>query len=218
MNMDSQKKIIIASSLLLLGIFAGLTYLFKKNKQLQVAEIASQNTDVFVRPHSPIFGPKDAKVTVVEFMDPECESCRAFYPLLKHIMRKYEGEARLVIRYVPFHQNSRFAIAILEASKKQGKYWETLELLFKTQPAWGDHHNPKPELIWNYLPQLGLNIDQLKNDIQDPIIPNIIETDFNDAKTLEIRGTPTFFVNGKMVMEFGSSYLEEAIQQALSAN
>jgi protein-disulfide isomerase len=214
--MNSQKKIIIASVFLLIGIFAGLAYLFNKNKQMQVDQVAFQNSDVFVRPHSPILGPNDAKVTVVEFMDPECESCRAFYPHIKHIMRKYEGKARLVIRYVPFHHNSRFAIAILEASKQQGKYWETLELLFKTQPAWGDHHNPKPELLWNYLPEVGLNIDQLKKDMQDPKIISLIETDFNDAKTLQIRGTPSFFVNGKMVMEFGTSYLEEAIEQALA--
>jgi protein-disulfide isomerase len=185
---------------------------------MQVEQAAAQNSDVFVRSHSPILGPNEAKVTVVEFMDPECESCREFYPHIKHIMRKYEGKARLVIRYVPFHQNSRFAIAILEASKLQGKYWETLELLFKTQPEWGDHHNPKPELLWNYLPEVGLNIEQLKKDMQDPRIATLIETDFNDAKTLQIRGTPSFFVNGKMVMDFGTSYLEEAIDQALLAN
>jgi protein-disulfide isomerase len=216
--MNSQKKIIIASIVLLIGIFSGLAYLFNKNKQMQVEQAAAQNSDVFVRSHSPILGSNEAKVTVVEFMDPECESCREFYPHIKHIMRKYEGKARLVIRYVPFHQNSRFAIAILEASKLQGKYWETLELLFKTQPEWGDHHNPKPELLWNYLPEVGLNIEQLKKDMQDPRIATLIETDFNDAKTLQIRGTPSFFVNGKMVMDFGTSYLEEAIDEALLAN
>jgi protein-disulfide isomerase len=216
--MNSQKKIIIASVVLLIGIFSGLAYLFNKNKQMQVEQAAAQNSDVFVRSHSPILGSNEAKVTVVEFMDPECESCREFYPHIKHIMRKYEGKARLVIRYVPFHQNSRFAIAILEASKLQGKYWETLELLFKTQPEWGDHHNPKPELLWNYLPEVGLNIEQLKKDMQNPEIAALIETDFNDAKTLQIRGTPSFFVNGKMVMDFGTSYLEEAIDQALLAN
>jgi protein-disulfide isomerase len=216
--MNSQKKIIIASVVLLIGIFSGLAYLFNKNKQMQVEQAAVQNSDVFVRSHSPILGSNEAKVTVVEFMDPECESCREFYPHIKHIMRKYEGKARLVIRYVPFHQNSRFAIAILEASKLQGKYWETLELLFKTQPEWGDHHNPKPELLWNYLPEVGLNIEQLKKDMQNPEIAALIETDFNDAKTLQIRGTPSFFVNGKMVMDFGTSYLEEAIDQALLAN
>ena len=95
----------------------------------------------------------------MEFLDPECESCRELYPYVKQIMAKHKDRVRLVIRYAPFHPNSEFAIRILESLRLQGKYWEGLELLFEHQPEWGSHHNPKPELIWGLLPELGVDVD-----------------------------------------------------------
>ena len=89
---------------------------------------------VLVRPHSPRLGPEPAKVTVVEFFDPECESCRAMYPIVKQVMSEFEGRMLLVIRYMPLHQNSVYAASLLEASRAQNKYWEFLEEMLARQP------------------------------------------------------------------------------------
>src|SRR5690606_28131327 len=120
----------------------------------------------FVREYSPRFGSENAKVILTEFLDPECESCRAFYPVVKSLLSEFGDKVQLVVRYAPFHQNSRVAIKALEAARFQGKYWESLELLFFHQPQWGDHHNPRPELIFEFLSQLGLNMEQLKSDME----------------------------------------------------
>jgi len=56
--------------------------------------------------HSPVFGPANAPVTIVEFFDPACETCRAFYPIVKDILAQYPSEVRLVIRYAPLHKGS----------------------------------------------------------------------------------------------------------------
>ncbi|MBH49104.1 MAG: disulfide bond formation protein DsbA [Halobacteriovorax sp.] len=167
------------------------------------------------RDYSPTLGPDDAKVTLVEFLDPECESCRAFYPFVKELMAKYPNDIRLVVRYAPFHGNSKFAIKILEAARKQNKYWEALGVLFYFQPQWGDHHNPQPELIWNYLPQAGIDVEQIKKDMDDPKFVEIIEQDVSDVKDLGVRATPSFFVNGKPLTEFGFNQLQALIESEL---
>ena len=160
-------------------------------------------------------GNSEAKVFVVEFFDPECETCREFHPYMYDIMSEFEGKIQLIMRYAPFHGNSILAVSILEGARKQDKYWEALEILYQHQPEWGDHHNPRPELIWNYLPRLGIDIERLKNDMKDPAIQKIIEQDLKDGQTLDVRQTPTFFVNGKPLIEFGPDQLKQLIEAEL---
>ena len=148
---------------------------------------------------------------LIEFLDPECESCRAFYPHVKELIKEFEGKVQLVVRYAAFHGNSKIAIRALEAAKKQGKYWEALSLLFERQPEWGSHHHPRIDLIFEFLPSVGLDIKKLKEDMKDPNIDEIIKIDSEDLKTLGVRSTPTFFVNGKTPAGFGYAYLKELI-------
>lgn len=72
-----------------------------------------------VRFHSPVIGPQGAPVTIVEFFDPSCESCRAFYPHVKDILAKFPEDVRLVLRYTAFHEGSDVAVAMLEAARRQ---------------------------------------------------------------------------------------------------
>ena len=80
------------------------------------AGAASGDTENLVRPHSPVFGPSEAPVTIVEFFDPSCEACRAFYPFVKNILAQYPDDVRLVLRYAAFHGGSDQAIGTLEAA------------------------------------------------------------------------------------------------------
>jgi protein-disulfide isomerase len=90
-----------------------------------------------------------------------------------------------------------------------------MELLFETQPMWGDHHNPRPELIFEYLPRLNLDMERLKLDMQSDKITALIEADVRDLKALNVRKTPTFFVNGVRLERFGLSYLDALVQQEI---
>ena len=213
--MNKQKITVIITSVVVIIGFVIATFLYNSNQDAKDSLIAKEKESLFVRAHSPQMGPTDAPVQLVEFMDPECESCRVFYSFVKHLMKKYEGKIQLTIRYVPFHGNSKFAIAILESARKQGKYWETLEILFEKQPLWGNHHKPSPELIWNYLPMVGVDVDQVKKDYQDPAYAKLIEQDFADARELGVKATPTFFINGKPLRNFGYEQLEAQIKEHL---
>ena len=213
--LNKTQKIIIATAVVLIGAFIGGTIAYKSEQTKQASFIATENSERFVRDYSPRYGAKDAKVFLVEFLDPECESCRAFYPRIKNLLAEFPGKVQLVIRYAPFHGNSKIAIAALEAARAQGKYWEALELLFHYQPQWGSHHNPKPELIFEYLPKIGLDMGKLNLDMKDPKIQKIIEQDSEDLRALNVRGTPSLYVNGRTPEKFGMEPLRELIKEEI---
>jgi protein-disulfide isomerase len=90
--------------------------------------------------------------------------------------------------------------------------------MFKTQRYWASHHNPQPQLIWKFIPQAGLDIEKLKQDMKDPEIEKIIKQDLADAKTLNVRKTPGFFVNGKPLSDFGYNQLRNLIESEIKEN
>lgn len=211
-------KIFAVTCLVLVALFAGLSVYYKNQQSQKYDFIAQNDFSTFVRDHSQTLGEKDAKVYLIEFMDPACETCAAFSPFIKKIMAANPGKIQLVIRYAPFHQGADYFVKILEAAKKQGKYWEALQVMFQTQAYWASHHDPQPENIWKFLPAAGLNLDQLKSDMNDPGIEKIIAQDIADAKTLNVRKTPGFFVNGKPLVTFGREQLYQLIQSEINAN
>jgi protein-disulfide isomerase len=211
------KKIIIAiSATLLIIAFALAAVMYKKSESSRLSQMARDNLSTFIRDYSPTLGPNNAKVFLVEFLDPECETCRQFYPFVKALLKKYDGKVQLIVRYAPFHPNSKFAIKILEAARLQGKYWETLETLFQMQDEWSGHHDPDPEKVWGYLPGLGLDVERIKKDMESPTIAANLEQDVQDGAELNVRQTPGFFINGQPLESFGDWQLIEAIEKALN--
>jgi protein-disulfide isomerase len=214
-----KKNVIFAvSTIALLALFAAGGYLYKKQQADKYDFMAREDASTFVRPHSPVLGHSAAKVVIVEFMDPGCETCRAFAPFLKQMIAANQGRIKLAIRYNPLHQGADTMVKILEAARKQGKYWHTLQLMYDTQKYWASHHKPEPEKIWEHLSRVaGLDLDMIKVDMQDPAIERIIEQDMADAKALNVQKTPEFFVNGKPLQSFGYEQLRTLIFTELEA-
>jgi protein-disulfide isomerase len=215
--MLSLKKFGIIAAIISLSLgtyFLGKKIYENKSDENKLALTADQFS-LLVPDHSVKLGPENPTVYLVEFLDPECESCRAFAPLVKSLMSEFEGKIQLVVRYATFHASSELAIKILEASRKQDKYWEVLDVLFQFQPEWGSHHDPRPDLIWYYLPRTGVDIQRLKEDMKDPAISSLIDQDRKDGMTLGITGTPSFFINGKPLQNFGYEPLREMIQKEI---
>lgn len=216
--------------LAIVGIFVGLFVYFKKDvsqssgPSAPVAQSeASQNSfrvvpvenSVLIKSHSPIKGPFAAKATLVEFLDPECEACAAMYPYVKKVAKEFENDLRVVVRYMPFHKNSKYVANILEGTRAQNKYWEALELLSATQNQWANHHNPQPDLIPQILKPLGLNMEKIVADAKAGKYDQQINEDLEDGKKVGVRGTPTFFVNGKMLEDLGYEALRYSIEQSI---
>ncbi len=207
----------VACCVLLFGFLVGSKY-YKNQQAEKIGFMAQENVSTFVRDHSMTRGSDDAKVYLVEFMDPACETCAAFAPFIRKMMEAYPGKIKLVVRYAPFHDGSEGIVKILEATKKQGKYWEALEIMFRMQDYWVSHHKPQPEKLWQLLPKVGLDIERLKKDMNDPSIEKVIAQDIADAETLNVRKTPGYFVNGKPLQTFGDRQLLKLVQSAIMAN
>lgn len=208
----------ILAGVSLLILFALGNVLVKSRRAGEMESAAKEKASVLVREHSQTLGSDDAKVTIVEFLDPGCETCRAFAPFIKSAIDAFPGKIRLVIRYAPLHEGADYMVAVLEAARKQGKYWETLQVMYDSQPYWASHQNPEPQLIWQFLPQAGLNMEKLKNDMNDPEIAGLLRQDIADARALDVRKTPGFFVNGRPLVTFGYGPLKALIESELKKN
>lgn len=211
-----KRNLFIATCLIvILGFWLGASQL-RKRRADNLGFLAQERASTFVRPHSPTLGAEDAKVYLVEFTDPACETCAAFSPFVKQLMDRHPGKVRLVVRYAPFHQGSSDVVRVLEAARMQGKYWQTLDRLYRSQSLWTQHHEVKLDLVWQLLPTLDLDLERLRADMNDPRITAIIEQDLADAETLGVRLTPGFFVNGKPLEPFGLKPLATLLNAEVS--
>jgi len=211
----NRKWIVLGTMLAVVTAFAAGVTVFINRSTQEVKQAAQANSDALVRPHSPIFGNPAAKVTIVEFFDPSCETCRAFYPVVKRMVNASFGQVRLVIRYAPLHQGSDTAVKILEAARQQGKYWEALERALAAQPQWAAHHRPQPEMIWDLIGDIGLDMGKARADANGPAIDQLLRQDVADMQTLKVDRTPGFFVNGTPLREFGEAQLKALVEQEL---
>lgn len=211
-----QKTIFVAAAILLMvGFVAGV--LFYNSQQEQAAnQRAEANRASLVRMHSPSLGKADAPVVIVEFLDPACETCREFYPMVKQLMATHPDKIRLVLRYAPFHTGSDKVVGLLEAARRQGKFWVALESLLANQAAWTEHHTANADRAWKHLEGIGLNMEQLAFDVTAPDTATVIGQDLADARTLNVTKTPEFFVNGRPLPSFGFAQLQELVDQALA--
>jgi len=210
-----QKTIFITAAILLVALFAGAAQLYRTQKAQQAAQSAAQNKEVLVRFHSPSIGNTDARVHIVEFLDPACETCAAFYPLVKKMMAANPSDIRLSIRYAPFHQGSEDVVRMLEASRKQGKYWQALEAVLASQPGWVQNHSARPDMVWPYLARIGLDTERIRSDMNSPEVVRAISQDVGDARTLKVTKTPEFFVNGRPLPSFGLEQLRDLVDEEL---
>lgn len=202
-------------SVLALGAagFGGATWFATRPGPVAEAEpVAPELADAMIRPYSPILGPADAPVTIVEFFDPACEACRAFHPIVKDIMAEHGEAVRVVIRYTPFHgAASEEAIRVLEAARMQDVYVPVLEAVLREQPRWASHGAPVPGLILQVAATAGLDAEAARTQMLAPGVVAILNQDRADVETVGIRQTPTFFVNGKPLDPFGEAELRRLV-------
>ena len=164
---------------------------------------------------APMVGAADAKVHIVEFLDPACETCALFFPMVKNWMKEVPGQIRLSVRHVAFHEGVDYAVKLLEASRRQDKYWETLEALLVSQAQWTQHHKVLPENIEPAIAGVGLDMEQLRADMNSMQVLQRFEQDRRDAITLRISKTPTYYVNGRPLPSFGAQQLADLVREEL---
>jgi protein-disulfide isomerase len=165
--------------------------------------------------HAPSLGDPGAKVHIVEFLDPACETCALFFPMVKQWMADVPGEIHLSVRHVAFHSGSDYAVRILEASRKQDKYWQTLEAMLASQRQWVQGHTVLPDRIGPAIAAVGLNMEQLTADMNSVAVMQRIEQDKKDSILLKVSATPEYFVNGRPLPSFGQQQLADLVREEL---
>jgi predicted DsbA family dithiol-disulfide isomerase len=113
------------------------------------------------------------------------------------------------------HSGAEYAVRVLEASRKQDKYWETLEALLMSQRQWVTNHVVQPDKVLPAIAQVGLDEDQLMADMRAPEVSQRIEQDKQDAVALKVSATPEYFVNGRPLPSFGQQQLLDLVREEL---
>ena len=150
-------------------------------------------------PHA--LGPPDAPVTLEEFGDFECPPCGLLHPELKMIEREYGSRVRIIFRefpLVPTHAHALAAAHAAEAAGLQGKFWEMHDMLYENQKAWHDAFDVR-SIFEGYATRIGLDLERFKRDSSSEIVELRIFLDGKRGHSLDVKGTPTVFLNGREV-------------------
>lgn len=178
---------------------------------------AANASERLVRPDSQrLSTADDGKVTFVEFLDFECEACRAAYPAIEQLREDYDGRVTFVVRNFPLHNNSEAAARAAEAAAAQGKFEAMYDMLFQTQPRWAEKDSSQKDVFFGYAEQLGLDMTQFRAVYDDPAIIEKVRRDKADGIELGVEGTPTFFLNGDKVEVSSFAELVAKIDAALA--
>ncbi|MBL7684814.1 MAG: thioredoxin domain-containing protein [Deltaproteobacteria bacterium] len=211
--MSKSVKLIIfpVIGLIVLSLFAGY-FIELRKKQARLDSLPSN----LLRKGNYAKGTAGAKVLLVEFFDPECESCAAFHPAVKKILTDYPKDIEFVARYMLYHGNSEVAALALEGAGKQNKYWEMYDILLERSEQWGHLKESAAPIFEKYAQELGLNIEEFNKSYADPALKAKLTQDISDGKALGVKGTPTFFVNGKLLQKLSYSDLKNEIEVELA--
>lgn len=210
----TRRSVFMLFALLLAALVAIALFFMPGGEKKPERRLGQPSAETLVRPHSPVIGRADAPVTIVEFFDPSCESCRLMFPVVKQILAEQPQDVRLVLRYALFHQGSEAVVRMLEAARQQGVFEPVLEAVVADLPRW--HDDPAVREAWAAAKAAGLDVQKAREQMSAPAIDAIISTDMQDIKRVGIRGTPTFYVNGTRLERLGEQPLRELVQQELA--
>jgi protein-disulfide isomerase len=157
-------------------------------------------------------------VTVVEFLDFECEACGAMYPVVEEARAEYAGDVTFAFRYFPLpgHLNSTNAAIAVEAAARQDRLPDMYARMFETQAEWGELQESRAPLFRTFAEDLGLDMARYDADVAAPETAARVKYDFDAARTLGLTSTPSFFVNDQPLELTSVDDLGLAIDAALA--
>lgn len=209
----SRRTLVIGAGVATLAAAGGGLMLFGRGSDEEDQRMAQRPG--LASAHAPSLGAATAKVQIVEFLDPACETCAVFYPIVKQVLADNPGKVRLALRHIPLHQGADYVVALLEAARQQDKYWQALETLLSNQNRWVPRHVVLPQQARQTLDGLGLDWEQLTQDMGSAQVRQRMAQDRSDATLLGVKQTPEYFVNGRQMESFGRQQLLDLIDRAL---
>lgn len=209
---------VIAAFVAVVGALFAINAFTNKEQPAAADGAANGGGAPYVRSDSHKLGTAaDGKVTLVEFLDFECEACRAAYPMVEQLRQDYAGKVTFVARYFPLrgHFNGERAARAVEAAAEQGKYEAMYQKMFDTQTEWGEQQVPADDTFRGFAKELGLDVAAWEQAYNDPATLKRIQKDQADGQELGVQGTPSFFLNGEKLEPQSFEDFEAAIDAAL---
>ncbi len=190
------KKVAFGIILIAILVIAVISVRTLRKPGNSMAPTASQVSD-----QAKVKGPTNAKITLVEYSDFQCPACQAAVPLVHELLAKYPNDIQVVYRHFPLqmHLWSPVAHQSAECAHSQGKFWEYHDLLYDKQKEWSGQANPTDKFL-EYAKSISLNIDQFASCLSDPKITEKVNADRNNGESIQIKSTPTFFLNGERLV------------------
>ncbi len=141
------------------------------------------------------FGPKDAKVSIVEFSDFQCPYCAKAGKVVKQLKEKYGKQVRFVFRHFPlsFHKDAHLASQAALAAGEQDKFFEYHDILFDNAKSL------KRKDLEGYAKKIGLNMGKFNQALDNKTFAKAVDDDIELGKKVSVNGTPTMFLNGQRV-------------------
>ena len=215
----NRRTVVLGAAALGVIAFAGGAAVIRRQREAEaeaaVAAAPPAENTLLIRPYSPILGPADAPVTLIEFFDPSCEACRAFHPVVNGLRREFPDQLRVVLRYAALHQGSDEAVRILEGARRQNLFEPVLDALLEQQPAWAVHGQPRLDIAWQAAGAAGMDVEKGMADRLHPGNTAILNQEAADMAALRIVGTPTFFLDGKPIPNLSFETLAAAVRSAV---
>lgn len=207
-----RRLIVLTAAVACFAVLAAATWDHRARQTGMDAGLAPiAQSERLVREHAPVIGPPDAAITIVEFFDPSCEACRRFHPILKNVLAE-SNDVRLVMRYFVGHGSaSKAGVRVLEAARRQGLFADVSAALLERQTSWTGATVENERRALAIAETVGLDVNEALQGMDELDIAKILETDRGDATAIGVRGTPTIFVNGKLLPSLEASTLEALI-------
>ena len=162
---------------------------------------------------NPVRGPKDAKVTIVEFSDFQCPFCAQSTALVDQVLKAYPKDVNFVYKQFPLtaiHPNAMPAAKAVVAAGKQGKFWEMHDIAFQNS------RELSADKLKEYAGKIGLDVPRWEKDMNSPETQATVDKEMQEARAADVSGTPTFFVGGKRVMNRSFDGFKQMIDEQLA--
>lgn len=187
--------------------------LIELDKKEDRAALAAVSDAMFKDPRDVSIGPKDAKVTVVEFFDYNCGFCKQSSDWVKDVMEKYPDDVRIVFKELPILEGrtktSRNAAKAALAAARQGKYPAMHFALM-------DERSLAKDRVLKIAEEAGLDMAKLKKDMEDPGMEQHLDDGLLLANRIpSLTGTPFFVINDDFIAGADRNKLDEMLKKAL---
>lgn len=216
--MTNETKVLTGIGIVTVAIVVGAALFFGgKSAPSQTTKVNEDQSKMLVRENSHIKGPKDAKVTLIEFGDFQCPACGMAHPVVSQLLKDYDGKIRFVFRQfpLPMHANGKTSAQAAEAAGEQGKFFEMYDALYENQKEWGEDKNPM-QFFEKYAKNIGLDVEKFKKDVEAKKYEEFIQKEIADGNALGVSATPTFFLNNeKIIGGIGYDELKAKIEALL---